>query len=479
MVEEYPLINSQAEMLMTRMGLKPAEAARQGSQVRTSVDRLTCWLDEPSNVADAVGVLQRMIEPERFKTELEQRNRDLTVLYHSSQLLMSTLELHQVLEWLIQMAVDITGAQFGSVWLWNQGRPDELVCRAAFRLGVGCLPSEMRVRSGEGVIGWVAQTGQDIIIRHAPYESRFDQVTNHQASLSAVSLTAVPLRVQGAVIGVLETVNLHGGEFDAHDLSLVETLAGTAAIAIENAQLVEAQRQLAVALQAQNEELGAFAHTVAHNLKDSLNLIVGYASILANDVDNLAQEESMCQLHQIQRAAFKMDSIVGELLLLAEARQGEADVTSLDMAGIVTEAVQRVTFALKGCDAELVLPDMSTWPAALGYAPWIEEVWVNYMTNALKYGGRPPRVELGAEAAPDHMVRFWVRDNGFGLSPEEQDRLFKPFVRLHRQGVSGNGLGLSIVRRIVEKLGGYVQVESQIGQGSVFSFALPAAHSDA
>ena len=479
MIEEHPLINSQAEMLMARMGFKLPEAARRVSQGCTSGDELACWSDEPNKVADAVGVLQGMLEPKRFETELEQRNRDLTLLYHSSQLLMSTLELQQVLELSTQMAVDIAGAQLGSVWLWDQGRPEELVCRATFRLGVGCLPSGMRVRSGQGVVGWAAQTGQGTIIRNAAYESWLDQALDHTASLSSVSLMAVPLRNQGKVIGVLETVNKYGGDFDAHDLSLVETLAGTAAIAIENAQLVETQRQLSQALQAQNEELGAFAHTVAHDLKDPLNLIVGYASVLADEVGNLPQEEFVSQLHHIGQAALKMDGIIGELLLLAEAREGEVDVTSLDMVSVVTEAVQRLTLALEEYDAELVLPDMSAWPAAYGYAPWIEEVWVNYITNALKYGGRPPRVELGAEAAPGHMVRFWVRDNGPGLSLEQQDRLFKPFARLGRQSVSGNGLGLSIVRRIMEKVGGYVQVESQKGQGSVFSFALPAAVSDA
>ena len=75
------------------------------------------------------------------------------------------------------------------------------------------------------------------------------------------------------------------------------------------------------------------------------------------------------------------------------------------------------------------------------------------------------------------MVRFWVRDNGPGITPEDQARLFVPFTRLGQARVGGHGLGLSIVRRIVEKLGGQVGVESQVGQGSVFSFTLPGAPS--
>jgi len=109
----------------------------------------------------------------------------------------------------------------------------------------------------------------------------------------------------------------------------------------------------------------------------------------------------------------------------------------------------------------------------LGHAEWIVEVWANYLSNSIKYGGQPPRVKLGAEVQPNGMVRFWVRDNGPGLSPEEQARLFTPFTRLDQVRAKGHGLGLSIVRRIVEKLGGQVGVESQIGQGSSFFFTLP------
>jgi signal transduction histidine kinase len=99
-------------------------------------------------------------------------------------------------------------------------------------------------------------------------------------------------------------------------------------------------------------------------------------------------------------------------------------------------------------------------------------VWVNYVSNALKYGGRPPRVELGA-TPQDGVVRFWVRDNGAGLTAEDQERLFTEFTRLHQVRAEGYGLGLSIVRRIIEKLGGDVGVESEVGKGSTFYFTLP------
>jgi signal transduction histidine kinase len=144
------------------------------------------------------------------------------------------------------------------------------------------------------------------------------------------------------------------------------------------------------------------------------------------------------------------------------------------MARIVAQAQGRLAHFAEERQAEIILPE--AWPVAVGYAPWVEEVWVNYLSNAIKDGGQPPRVELGATApqVATGQVRFWVRDNGAGLTPEEQARLFTPFTRLDQTRATGHGLGLSIVRRIVERLGGQVDVDSTPGEGSVFGFTLPS-----
>ncbi|MCK4317025.1 MAG: HAMP domain-containing histidine kinase, partial [Anaerolineae bacterium] len=167
----------------------------------------------------------------------------------------------------------------------------------------------------------------------------------------------------------------------------------------------------------------------------------------------------------------KMSSIIDGLLLLAGVRKMEAELGPLDMASIVAEAQQRLAHMIEEHQAEIVLP--AAWPVALGYGPWVEEMWANYLSNAIKHGGRPPRVELGATVQSDGMVCFWVRDNGSGITPEEQARLFTPFTHFDQVSTKGHGLGLSIVRRIVEKLGGQAAVETEIGRGSVFTFTLP------
>jgi PAS domain S-box-containing protein len=241
----------------------------------------------------------------------------------------------------------------------------------------------------------------------------------------------------------------------------------------ERVQADEILRQSTANLRAYNEDLRAFAHTVAHDLKAPLSPIMCIAQVLEESMADMSYEELRGYLHTITQICYKMQSMIDELLLLAEVQEKKVNVRPLDMTQIVDEAWQRLTHMTEEHHPEIVLPD--SWPAAVGYGPWIEEVWVNYLSNGLKYGGSPPRLELGATAQPDGMVRFWVRDNGRGLTPEEQSRLYTPFTRFSQLHANGHGLGLSIVRCIVERLGGQVGVESQVGRGSVFSFTLPVA----
>ncbi len=231
-------------------------------------------------------------------------------------------------------------------------------------------------------------------------------------------------------------------------------------------------------LEQRNVELDAFARTVAHDLKNPLNAIIGYSDMLLMDLspDTPPEPDTIDTVTHVARAGQKMLSIIEALLLLSGvAKRTSVPISPLNMEELVPQIInQRLAFSIKEYKAHIEMP--TEWPVANGYAPWVEEVWANYLSNAIKYGGRPPLVTLGADTQVERgMVRFWIRDNGPGLSAEACTKLFTPFTRLNQQGgIEGHGLGLSIVQQIIEKLNGKVGVESNEGEGSMFYFTLPA-----
>jgi signal transduction histidine kinase len=166
-----------------------------------------------------------------------------------------------------------------------------------------------------------------------------------------------------------------------------------------------------------------------------------------------------------------MADIIEALLLLSKLRHEQPDMTPLDMGEIMTEVIQRLQDMVQEYNVKITMPN--SWLPVSGYRPWVEQVWVNYISNAIKYGGDSPQIELKVTKLSDSMVRFDVQDGGLGISIENQADLFTPFTRLEAGEIEGHGLGLSIVKRIIEKSGGQVGVESAVGEGSTFWFALP------
>ncbi|CAG0930175.1 partial Alkaline phosphatase synthesis sensor protein PhoR, partial [Planctomycetaceae bacterium] len=158
------------------------------------------------------------------------------------------------------------------------------------------------------------------------------------------------------------------------------------AIDITERKQAEARlRQSNIELQARNAELDAFAHSVAHDLKNPLHIIAGYAELLLLNTDR-SPVEIVAALTSILKNVQKINSITDNLMLLSEVRQKAIDLKPIDMAAILGEVWPRMAHLLDG-QIELRLPQ--AWPRVLGYAPWIEQVWVNYASNALKYASRP------------------------------------------------------------------------------------------
>ncbi len=438
---------------------------------RVPVEVSSTPLVKQGRIIGVLIVARDISERIRAEEALQRRNRELAALERASHALTSMLDIGKVLTTVLEEVRHLMNATASSIWLMDDER-QHVVCRHATgprkELVLGwTLPV------GQGIVGWVAQSGRYLIVPDTRQDQRHFKQVDREIGIEMRSILSVPLRARQRVIGVLQVLHTEVNRFGESEQGLLESLAASAAIAIENARLIDALRRRTAELESRNEELDAFASTVAHDLQNPLSLIVGYAESLEEQYRTLSNEEVLRYLRRIARSGRKVSNIVDEILILAGVRQAKADVSPLDMAAIIAEVQQRLGDMLDEYQAELILP--AEWPTVLGYGPWIEEVWVNYVSNALKHGGRPPRVELGATVQENGMARFWVRDNGPGIPPEDRAALFKPFTRFGQVDTKGHGLGLSIVLRIVEKLGGRVGADDVPGGGSEFYFTLPLA----
>ncbi len=441
---------------------------------------LSCSTEEqlhllPLLIEQIFAKQQKWYDSEQALSALQLDNRNLTLLTRAAQLFTSTLDLDQVISQLVQAITEVVITEGSSVWLWDGEYAGHLVCAAMYLDGKNISPGQLRLSPGAGVVGWVANHAQPVNVSDASSDPRFANAVDLQTGYTTKSILAVPLITRNEVIGVLELVNKREGYFDEREVELAETLAAYAANAIENARLMASVSHQRDLLERQNEALDAFAHSVAHDLKNPLTLIVGYADMLREDSASLSEPVIQESLNTIFEYGIKMSSIVDALLMLANVGFGEpVECQPVDMGLTVQAVFRRIEHMIREYEAEVIAPEF--WPAALGYSTWLEEVWYNYLSNGLKYGGRPPRLELGYDELEEGKIRFWVQDNGPGLELENPLTLFQPQPRRQRTRSSqGHGLGLSIVQRIIDRLGGSVGVESMVDQGSRFSFTLPRA----
>lgn len=243
------------------------------------------------------------------------------------------------------------------------------------------------------------------------------------------------------------------------------------------AELLKKTRQLETQsheLEAQNRELDAYAHSVAHDLKNPLTSIIGAAGILQSDKLLVSPEQAKKSAQLIDRTAQKMNSIIDALLLLASVRRiDDIKIGTINSLELAKEASYRLRELASDYGAQIEF--VGEWQQAIGYEEWVEEVWINYLSNAIKYGGTPPKIEIGCTPSAGKMIRYWVRDHGKGIPATRRSELFIQFSRLDPRVTDGHGLGLSIAKRIIHRLGGEVGYEEPISHGSIFWFTLPAA----
>ncbi|HET89283.1 MAG TPA: GAF domain-containing sensor histidine kinase, partial [Chloroflexi bacterium] len=285
---------------------------------------------------------------------LRRRNYELALLQRASQAFNSTLELDQVLAAVLEEVRLLLNAVACSVWLVDS-ETGQLICWQATGVENEVVRG-WQLAPGEGIVGWVAQSGRVLIVPDAREDDRHFKEIDEQTGLEMCAILSVPLETKGQVIGVLQVLDTEVNRFSPIDLTLLEPLAAAAATAIDNARLVEALRQRTHDLERRNDELDAFAQTVAHDLKIPLGYIVGFAEALRECGDGMEFEDICHHLQTIAWSGRKMEEIVDELLLLAGVRSAEVELQPLDMAGIVAQAQERLSGLIAKHQAKIVHP---------------------------------------------------------------------------------------------------------------------------
>jgi len=293
----------------------------------------------------------------------------------------------------------------------------------------------------------------------------------------------IPLVSEEIVMGSIHFASTQPRAYTQDDLRIGYMLALQLSAAIRNAKLfdelkrAEAElRRRAEELEDRNRELDAYNHTIAHDLKSPLTGIVLSADLIDMRFGNDLPEVARYQFNMIKNSGKRMATMIDQLLSLAKLRDVTGTAIKIDMVSVVEGALTRFNHALKEKDIAVVYA--ADLPPAMGHTQWTEEIFANLISNAIKYMGEDnatPSIHIRGLAQGD-KVRYEVQDTGVGIDPADQARLFEMFTRLHTvKGADGLGLGLSIVHRIVTKMGGQVGVESEVDKGSTFWFTLPAA----
>ncbi len=354
---------------------------------------------------------------------------------------------------------------------------------------------EIRFKSHLGIAGHVATTGEPLNIPEAYEDPRFNQEVDRQTGYRTKTILCVPVRNKaGVIIGALQVLNKRAGVFTAADEEMLEALESQAAIALENAKLYEDLRRAYAELKELEAMKGNFLANLSHELRTPLAPIIGYVEMLLSGRPGPLTDRQRSHLTVMEQAVQRLQGLIEDLLAFAQMEQGELLLQVRPFAVgpfleerarlIMPRATEKGLLVEVGLSPELpdVLVDSKQVGRALGLM----------LDNAIKFTPQGGRIILGAKAhvAPDDAPPGWQRgyvevslsDTGIGIPADKIPRIFDRFYQVDASATrsyGGTGLGLALVKQIMDAHGTRVVVESTPGVGTTFRFRLPIAHPDA
>ena len=418
---------------------------------------------------------------ERWKliAELESKNAESETLRESVAIVAATLEKSEAVDRILEQLERVVPFDSATVQLITDNML-EMVSSHGYPLSPNQADNCFALDESE--------PAYPVIAENAPYVLYEDIQLHSTAFLEHPhnrihSWMAVPLKVKGRIIGIIALDGYQVGKFSEKHAQLAVTYANQVAIALENARLFSdlqsellARKQLISELENKNAELERFTYTVSHDLKSPLFTIRGFLGYLEQDA--LAGNEARLKsdIQRITDATEKMQRLLNELLELSRVGRLKNESTYFPFADLAREALELVQGRIMARGIHVSIE--ADLPAVYGDRPRLTEVLQNLIDNAAKFMGdsEDPQIEIGCQGrdAERGMPIFYVRDNGIGISSQHHDRVFGLFNKLDPK-TDGTGIGLALVKRIIEVHGGRIWVESEAGKGSNFFFTLPTS----
>lgn len=397
---------------------------------------------------------------------------NLERLLRMMEVVNSTLDLAQLLDIIAELAAQLTYTASASVLLIDEESGELRFVAVTGHHSATLKPVIVPMEAS--IAGTVARENRPLLIRDVRADPRWYQPADQASGFETRSIIAVPLQLHGQVIGVVEAVNKQDGtEMSWDDVEILSTLATQAAVAVNNARLLS---QLQAAYDELNEldrMKSEFIAVAAHELRTPLSLILGYSAFLRANASGLTRE----QADVVLQSAMRLRSLIDDMINLREVDAGEAvlrveTVPLQELVGTSVEEVRHIAEAKQqsihlSLPAAPVLVEVDREKIALALS--------NLLSNAVKFTPSGQRIGVRVGSRPgEAWATIW--DTGTGISPEQQARVFDRFYQgecsLTRQ-YGGMGLGLSIVKEMVDLHHGSISVESQPGKGSAFTMYLP------